>query len=98
LVQRCRVPSRIAGAVSVTTVAITALAASISHAIDFFSTPGADTGEILSIVVFTIPGVIIGGQLGPNVVGRIPEQRLIHTLGWLFLGIALLTVGEAVLG
>ena len=97
LVQRCRVPSRIAVAVSVTTVALTALAASISHAIDFATTPGADTGEILSIVAFTIPGVTIGGQLGPYVVGRIPEQRLIHLLGWLFLAIAVLTVGEALI-
>jgi len=48
-------------------------------------------------VAFTIPGVIIGGQLGPYIVGRIPEQRLIHLLGWLFLAIAVLTVGEALM-
>lgn len=98
LVKRCRVPSRIAVAVSVTTVAITALAASVTHAIDFLSRPDADTAEITSILFFTVPGVLIGGQLGPRVVGRLPEQTLIRTLGWLFLGIAALTAFEAVAG
>jgi uncharacterized membrane protein YfcA len=98
LVKRCRVPSRVAVAVSVTTVALTAFAASIIHAIEFAADPVADTSLIVSILIFTIPGVLIGGQLGPLVVGTLPEQRLIHALGWLFLTVAALTVFEAVLG
>jgi hypothetical protein len=95
LVKRCRVPSRIAVAVSVTTVAITALAASVAHAISFFSTPGSDIGTITSIILFTVPGVIIGGQLGPAFIRQVPEQRLIRSLGWLFFAIAGLTLFEA---
>jgi uncharacterized membrane protein YfcA len=95
LVKRCRIPSRVAVAVSVTTVAITALAASITHAIGFVANPSSDTGTILSVIVFTIPGVIIGGQLGPAIVGKIPEQRLIRSLGWLFFAVSALTLYEA---
>jgi uncharacterized membrane protein YfcA len=95
LVKRCRVPSRIAVAVSVTTVAFTALAASVTHAIEFARNPNADFSEVASILMFTIPGVLIGGQLGPRLVGTLPEKVLIRSLGWLFLGIAALTVFEA---
>jgi len=98
LVKQCRVPSRIAVAVSVTTVAVTALAASVTHAVEFFNNPDADYALIGSILVFTIPGVLIGGQLGPSLVGRLPEQRLIHALGWLFLVIAAVTAIEAITG
>ena len=65
------------------------------HLVEFASTPGADYAEITSILIFTIPGVLIGGQLGPRLVGRLPEQTLIRTLGWLFLLIAALTVFES---
>jgi hypothetical protein len=98
LVKRCRVPSRIAVAVSVATVAITALAASVTHAIGFLTDPNAEYGTIASIIVFTIPGVLIGGQLGPKLVGTVPERKLIRGLGWLFLVIAAITLVEALLG
>ncbi len=98
LVKRCRVPSRIAVAVSVTTVAITALAASITHAVGFITNPAADTGTILSIIAFTIPGVIIGGQIGPALVSKVPEQRLIRSIGWLFFVVSALTLFEAFAG
>ncbi len=95
LVKRCRIPSRVAIAVSVTTVAVTALAASVTHLIDFLATPDANGALIISIVIFTIPGVIIGGQLGPQITGRIPERTLIRSIGWLFLAVAAITIWEA---
>ena len=95
LVKRCRIPSRVAIAVSVTTVAVTALAASVTHLIDFLATPDANGALILSIVIFTIPGVIIGGQLGPQITGRVPERTLIRSIGWLFLAVAVITIWEA---
>lgn len=95
LVKRCRVPSRVAVAVSVTTVALTAIAASVTHAVDFMTSPDPDYGGIGAILLFTIPGVLVGGQLGPRLVGRLPEQRLIRSLGWLFLVVAAVTFVEA---
>lgn len=98
LVKRCRIPTRVAVAVSVTVVAVTALAASIVHFIEFATADETPFDQILSIVVFTIPGVIVGGQLGPLVVAKISEQRLVRTLGWLFFGVAVLTLAEVVIG
>ena len=54
-----------------------------------------DYGGIGAILLFTVPGVLIGGQLGPLLVGRLPEQRLIRSLGWLFLVVAAVTLFEA---
>ncbi len=98
LVKRCRVPSRVAVAVSVTVVAVTALVASAVHLIDFATATDPPFDDVLSIAVFTVPGVVIGGQLGPAVVSHISERRLIHGLGWIFLIVAGLTLGEAAFG
>lgn len=95
LVKRCRIPPRVAVAVSVTTVAITASAAAAIHAIEFATNPAADFALIGSLLVFTVPGVVIGGQLGPFVLGRLNERTLIRSLGWLFLAVAALTAFEA---
>lgn len=42
--------------------------------------------------------MIIGGQLGPRVTARIPGDRLLVYLGWLFLLIGIITIAEAVIG
>ncbi len=39
--------------------------------------------------VFTIPGVIIGGQLGPKLQKRIPEDKMKMAISLLFVGIGL---------
>jgi uncharacterized membrane protein YfcA len=49
---------------------------------------------VFSLVVFTVPGVIIGGQLGPFVAGRISQHTLERALGVLFIIVAALTLGE----
>ncbi len=97
LVKRCRVPSRIAVGTSVAAVAVTALAAGATHFAEFARAGGDTMRSVVSLVTFTVPGVVIGGQLGPRLLGRLPEQTLIRTLGWLFLGVALLTLAEVVL-
>lgn len=89
---------RVTVATSVVVVAVTALAASVTHLVGFVS-EGASTMEtVLSIVVFTVPGVLIGGQLGPQLSRRVPEKTLIRSLGWLFVVVAALTLGEVFLG
>ena len=98
LIKRCRVPSRVTVATSVAVVAVTALAASITHLIEFASAGGDDLSTVTSIVVFTVPGVIIGGQIGPQIARRVPDQRLVRSLGWLFLLIGVITLVEALGG
>lgn len=98
LVIRCRIPTRVTVATSVVVVAVTALAAGLTHVAGFFQ-EGASTMEtVLSIVIFTVPGVLIGGQLGPQITSRVPEKTLLHSLGWLFVAVSALTLGEVFLG
>lgn len=97
LVMRCRIPSRIVVSTSVVVVALTALAASVTHLIDFVADAEGAIDTVLSIVMFTVPGVIIGGQLGPLLSARIDGQRLVRLLGWLFVIVGLITISEALL-
>lgn len=97
LLQRCRVPSRVAVASSVFVVAITALVASTGHFIKFVQTGGETLSIVLSLVVFTVPGVIIGGQLGSLVSSRISQHILERGLAILFILVAALTLGEVIL-
>ena len=97
LLQRCRVPSRVAVASSVFVVAITALVASTGHFIKFVQTGGETLSIVLSLVVFTVPGVIIGGQVGSLVSSRISQHILERGLAILFILVAALTLGEVML-
>lgn len=64
LLQRCRVPSKVAVATSVFVVAATALTASIGHAVQFAQGDHSELGTFLSLLLFTVPGAIVGGQIG----------------------------------
>jgi uncharacterized membrane protein YfcA len=97
LVMRCRIPTRVTVATSVVVVAVTALAASVTHLVEFLGS-GSGLDTVLALAVFTVPGVVIGGQLGPQLTRRVPEHSLMRFLGWLFVAVALLTLGEVALG
>jgi uncharacterized membrane protein YfcA len=97
LIMRCRIPSRVTVATSVVVVAVTALAAGTTHALEFIQS-GTTLAPIFAVVAFTVPGVLVGAQLGPWITSRIPELKLIHILGWLFVVVAALTLTEAVAG
>ena len=86
--QRCRVPSSVAVATSVFVVAFTALAASASHVVQFAQADVATLNQVLSLLLFTVPGVLIGGQLGPAASRRIPDEKLELGMGVLFLLVA----------
>ncbi len=97
LLQRCRVPSRVAVASSVFVVAVTALVASTGHFVKFVQAGGDTLNTVLSLVIFTVPGVIIGGQLGPLVASRISQHTLERGLAILFILVAALVLGEVIL-
>ena len=98
LLRRCKVPSRVGVATSVFVIAVTVLAASGSHVVHFVQA-GPDTLlQVASIVIFTVPGVLVGGQVGPRIASRIPGRVMELSLGILFVAIALLTIGEVALG
>jgi uncharacterized protein len=52
---------------------------------------------VLSICLFTVPGVIIGGQIGSRVASRIPQHTLEIGLAVLFILVAALTLGQVLL-
>jgi hypothetical protein len=97
LLQRCRVPSRVAVATGVFVVAFTALSAATGHLFQFISSGQETLTLVASISLFTVPGVIIGGQLGSSVTGRISQHTLERGLGILFILVAVLTLGEVLL-
>ena len=96
LLQQCKVPSKVAVATSVFAVAFTALVAAIGHLIHFASAGGEALTEVFNLVLFTAPGVVIGGQLGPLMATRISQHALEKTLGVLFILVSLLTLGQLV--
>ncbi|MEA3336291.1 MAG: sulfite exporter TauE/SafE family protein [Chloroflexota bacterium] len=97
LLQRCRVPSAVSVATSVFVVAFTALAAATGHLAQFLQADSEVMALVLSIVIFTVPGVIIGAQAGSRVARRISQHTLERALGVLFILVAVLTLGEAIL-
>ncbi|MCF8226123.1 MAG: sulfite exporter TauE/SafE family protein [Bacteroidales bacterium] len=84
LVARCKVPTPVAVATSVFVVVITVLVASAGHFYEFAMQGEAVIGQVLNIVVFTIPGVIIGGQIGPRLQKILPEDLMKVTISALF--------------
>ena len=49
---------------------------------------------VISIVAFTVPGVIVGGQLGSLVATRISPHVLERALGVLFILVAVLMLAD----
>lgn len=97
LLQRCRVPSKISVATSVFVVAITVLVASSAHFYQFTQADESVLQLVFSVVIFTIPGVIIGGQAGPIVANRISQRTMEMVIAILFILVAVFTLGEVIL-
>ncbi len=95
LLQRCRVPSSVSVATSVFVVAITALVASAGHVMQFAQGGMADLTRMLNLLLFTVPGVIIGAQLGPMLAKRVSDRAMEIFLGILFTLTASLLLVEA---
>ena len=91
LLRRLRLPAPAAVGTTVFLVAISALAASVGHGVHFASAGRATQLEVLSIVVFSVPGVILGAQIGPFVTARLSQRTLEVALGGLLGAVAALT-------
>ena len=94
LLQRCKVPGKVAVATSVFAVAFTAMVAAVGHLIHFISVGGDTLTTVLNLVMFTAPGVVIGGQIGPFVASKISQHALEKALGSLFVLVAALVIGQ----
>ena len=96
LVAKCKVPAPVAVATSVFVVVVTALVASVGHFYEFVSHANHEAVNIIvNIVIFTIPGVVIGGQIGPVLQKKLPEDAMKIGVSILFVlvgGIMLYTL------
>ncbi len=96
LLQRCRVPSSVSVATSVFVVAITALIASAGHVYEIAQGGLTGLSTMANLLLFTVPGVVIGAQLGPLLAERVPDRVMEIGLGVLFTitaGLLLLEAG-----
>jgi uncharacterized membrane protein YfcA len=69
----------------------------VGHFIKFAQAGSETLMLVFSIVIFTIPGVIIGGQIGPLVASRIPQKILEKSLAILFILVAILMIANVVM-
>jgi|TARA_B100001971_G_C18243016_1_gene572197 uncharacterized membrane protein YfcA len=97
-IKKLRLKGAVAAGTSVFTVMVTALVASISHFIYFFTNSGSEIiSEVMSIVIFAAPGVIIGAQLGVYVAQKINSEFTKKCLFILFLLIGLMSIAKVIL-
>jgi uncharacterized membrane protein YfcA len=95
LLQRCRVPSSISVATTVFVVAITALAASVGHVVQIGQDGLPQLATMGNLLLFTVPGVVIGAQLGPVLAEHVPDRAMEIGIGGLFIITASLLLFEA---
>jgi uncharacterized membrane protein YfcA len=41
--------------------------------------------QVLNIVIYSVPGVIIGGQLGPKLQKNVPEDKMKAAIAFVFM-------------
>lgn len=90
LVKRNRVPVAVAAATSVFTVIVTIASASFTQ-VTALITAGGVNAIPWNLVIYTVPAVIIGGQIGPRLQGTIPQRTMEKAIAILFgiIGVAM---------
>jgi len=95
LLRRCRVPGSVSVATTVFVVAVTALVASVGHVAQIGQEGVPQLVTMGRLLLFTVPGVLVGAQLGPALAERVPDRVMEIGLGVLFAVTALLLLYEA---
>jgi uncharacterized membrane protein YfcA len=85
LVAKCKVPARVAVGTSIFVVVVTVLVASVGHFYEFAKEGGEVLNQVVNLIIFTIPGVIIGGQIGPRLQKIIPADKMKVVISILFV-------------
>jgi uncharacterized membrane protein YfcA len=93
LVKRNHVPVAVAAATSVFTVIVTIASASFTQVTALIAAGGVNAIP-WNLVCYTIPAVIIGGQIGPWLQGRIAQRTMEKVIAILFgvIGVAMMWI------
>lgn len=84
LILRCRIPARVAVATSIMALTVTVFFAAGIHAV---------SGQpAWHVVVWSIPGVVVGAQLGPLLQGRVPSHVAERALAVVFMAVGALVI------
>jgi uncharacterized protein len=95
LVERGRLTSKVAVATAVFAVAVVSIPVAAGKLARFLYIGGDSLPLMLSLLIFTIPGALVGAQFGSSVASRIPPRALERSLAVLLLLISTLTLIEA---
>ena len=88
LIVKCKLPTRIAVATSIFLVAITAIIASVIRVLLYVQSGDFDSLYLISqIVIFTAPGVLVGGQIGPQLQQTVNPDLMKLLIALLLVGI-----------
>ncbi|MDH3532697.1 MAG: sulfite exporter TauE/SafE family protein [Gammaproteobacteria bacterium] len=82
------IPVATAAATSVAVVIVTVACASITQIVQLIRDGGL-AAVPWHLVSYTIPGVIIGGQIGPRLQGRVAQRTMERAIGVLFIVLAI---------
>ena len=90
LVKRNQVPIPVAAATSVFVVIVVVASASFTQITTLIAQGGLNSIP-WNVVIYTIPAVIIGGQIGPHLQGKVSQRSMEKGIGYLFflIGIAM---------
>ena len=90
LVAKCRVPSPVAVATSIFVVVVTVLVAATGHLMEFTAEADSENLQrVLNIATFTVPGVLIGGQIGPWLQARLDPDMVKVAVAGIFVAIGI---------
>ncbi len=84
LIVRCRIPPRVAVATAIFVLTVTDFFAAGVHALN--ATPA------WHVVIWSIPGVIVGAQIGPRLSGKLPTYIAQRFIAIVFLALGLLVI------
>ena len=84
LVKSNKVPIPVAAATSVFTVIVVVASASFTQIFTLIAQGGVNAVP-WNVVVYTIPAVIIGGQIGPRLQGKVKQRTMEKAIAYLFL-------------
>ncbi|MFQ5703979.1 MAG: sulfite exporter TauE/SafE family protein [Gemmatimonadales bacterium] len=88
LVVRCRIPPPVAVGTAIFVVVVSVLVASLGHFYNFaFRSEPEVLHQVLGLVAFTVPGVIVGGQIGPLLQAKLDPDHIKMGLSVIFVAV-----------